>query len=229
MSLITLNTPRLSGQVRELTVVFTDLENFTALNEQLQERTVPILNEFMERMVKIIRDESKPIHRRGYVNKFLGDGLMFFFGSPYDNESHAIDAVTTVMRMQDAMVDFNQFLTDQDLPEVRMRAGISTGNMVVGDAGAEDASDYTVLGDAVNFGSRLEGANKATGTLVLISEQTMQFAKDLVLCRPVAKLQVVGKSVGVNVYEPIVPADKAPDQQQGICRRNSIPYRRLHS
>lgn len=200
---------RLDGQVREMTVVFTDLEGFTTLSEELEERTVRLLNEFMGRMVKIIRDENKPIHRRAIVNKFLGDGIMFFFGAPHDNESHALDAVSTVLRMQEAMVPFNESLAAKDLPGVRMRVGVATGRMVVGDAGSEDASDYTVLGNVVNLSSRLEGANKSTGTYVLINDRNAEVVSDAFLCRPIAKLQVVGQSTGAIAYEPLCYRDGA--------------------
>ena len=203
----------LEGESRELTVVFTDLAGFTTISEKLKERVVPILNEYMGRMVSIIRDSKKPSNRQGYRNKFLGDGIMFFFGAPYHNATHAVDAVATVLNMQEAMGPFNEWLAAQNLPAVKMRAGISTGQMVVGDAGSPDASDYTVLGDDVNFGARLESANKATGTLVMVSQRTRTLCGSLFLFRPVARLQVVGKTMGLLVYEPICFHENATPEQ----------------
>ena len=203
----------LEGESRELTVVFTDLAGFTSISEKLKERVVPILNEYMGRMVDIIRDSKKPSNRRGYRNKFLGDGIMFFFGAPYHNATHAVDAVATVLNMQEAMGPFNEWLAAQELPAVKMRAGISTGQMVVGDAGSPDASDYTVLGDDVNFGARLESANKATGTLVMVSQRTRTLCGNLFLFRPIARLQVVGKTMGLLVYEPICFHENATPEQ----------------
>ncbi|MBL4702541.1 MAG: adenylate/guanylate cyclase domain-containing protein, partial [Phycisphaeraceae bacterium] len=144
------DTARLDGELKEMTVVFTDLAGFTTLSEKLRERTVPILNEYMGLMVPIIRKHT------GYVNKFLGDGMMFFYAAPLDNPNHASDAVITSLELQHAMIDFNRRLKAQDLPQVAVRIGMSTGEMVVGDAGSEDASDYTVLGDTVNLAARLE-------------------------------------------------------------------------
>ena len=200
----------LEGQLRELTVVFTDLAGFTSLSERLRERTVPILNEYMELMVPIIRQHN------GYVNKFLGDGIMFFYGAPRGNQYHAIDAVKTALKMQEAMVGFNGHLAGQDLPSVKMRVGISSGNMVVGDAGSADASDYTVLGDAVNLGSRLESANKATGTSILLNARVAMLIEDVFLLRPIGRLQVVGKTQGIMTFEPLCIHDQADDDARRL-------------
>ena len=209
---------RFDGEVRELSVVFTDLAGFTTLSEQLQERTVPLLNDFMSRMVPVVRKNN------GYVNKFLGDGMMFFYGAPVDNQMHAADAVSTVLRMQELMGPFNEELTKQNLPNVAMRCGVSSGNMVVGDAGSvlatrreDEASDYTVLGDVVNLGSRLEGANKATGTLIMINERTAELVEDMFLLRPVGRLQVVGKTKGVMTFEPLAWLEQATDAQRELA------------
>ncbi len=203
-----------AGQERELTVVFTDLAGFTALSEKLREKTVALLNEYMGIMVKVIRPADREPARRGYVNKFLGDGIMFFYGAPYDNEHHAEDAVETVLKMQAQMPEFNATLAARGLPTLAMRAGLSTGLMVVGDAGPSEASDYTVLGDAVNLGARLESANKQTGTSVLISDRTRELIGDRFLLRPVGKLQVVGRADGEMCFEPLSPADSATDEQK---------------
>ena len=101
------------------------------------------------------------------------------------------------------------------MPPLTVRAGVSTGKMVVGDAGAgEKGSDYTVLGDAVNFGSRLEGANKYFGTLVMVSGRTAECAADQFLFRPLGKLRVVGKSLGVEVFEAVCPIAEVTDVQK---------------
>ena len=200
------DTARLDGELKEMTVVFTDLAGFTTLSEKLRERTVPILNEYMGLMVPIIRKYS------GYVNKFLGDGMMFFYAAPIDNPDHAVDSVKTALELQHAMVDFNRKLHSQDLPQVSVRIGISTGNMVVGDAGSEDASDYTVLGDSVNLGARLESANKYTGTAILINDTCKGQLGDTFLLRPVGKLQVVGKSESIMTWEPMCLRADATDR-----------------
>ncbi|MFG0248711.1 MAG: adenylate/guanylate cyclase domain-containing protein, partial [Phycisphaeraceae bacterium JB051] len=152
--------------------------------------------------------------------KFLGDGIMFFYSAPRDNPQHAIASVRTALEMQHAMVDFNRRLHSQDLPQVSVRIGISTGNMVVGNAGSighvvsdqDRASDYTVLGDSVNLGARLESANKYTGTAILINDTCKGQLGDIFLLRPVGKLQVVGKSESIMTWEPLCLAGDATDR-----------------
>jgi adenylate cyclase len=199
---------RLEGERREISVCFTDLVDFTALSERLKEETVPLLNEFMGEMVPVIRA------RNGYVNKFLGDGIMFFFGAPRRNEQHAIDAVVTALSMQRALEQFNREEHRLQLPDLAMRVGISTGMMVVGDAGSHDASDYTVLGDAVNLGARLESANKLTGTRILMSGRTAELLDGQFLLRPIGRLQVAGKSEGVMTFEALAASADADERQK---------------
>lgn len=208
----------IEGEVRELTVVFTDLEGFTKISERLREGAVELLNEYLKLMTPLIRDHN------GYRNKFLGDGMMFFYGAPEWNPDHAIHAVATVLKMQEMMVKLNEtmvlrrFVGGEELPELRMRTGVSTGKMIVGDAGPEEASDYTVLGDTVNLGSRLESANKALGTRILLSERTVELLpKDLFLIRPIARLKVIGLSKPVMTYEPLSLLTEASESQRQMA------------
>lgn len=203
---------RLDGEVREMTVVFTDLAGFTTLSEKLKERTVELLNDFLSAMVPVIRD----MHH-GYVNKFLGDGIMFFYGAPLQNPRHATDAVATVLDMLKVLKEFNVGLSERGLPGLSLRAGISSGDMVVGDAGSKDASDYTVLGDCVNFGARLESANKALGTCALLSQRTVELVDSQFLVRPVGKIQVVGKTEGVETYEVLSYMQDATAEQKRLA------------
>lgn len=187
-----------AGQIREMSVVFTDLEGFTTISEVLRERTVAMLSDYMTEMVPLIRANS------GFVNKFLGDGIMFFYNAPVKaNSDHAFDAVRTIFELQKAMIPFNAKLKAQNLPPLNMRAGMTTGNMVVGDAGSQESADYTVLGDSVNLSARLEGANKITGTACLMVKRTVELLGDRVIFRPVANLQVKGKQQAVITYEPL--------------------------
>lgn len=217
------DTVRLDGQEKELTVVFTDMENSTAIAEQLKARTVALLNEYMAAMVPVIRRHG------GYVNKFLGDGIMFFFGAPRENERHARDAVAAVLEMHRCMAPFNRAMAERGFPPVAMRAGVSTGLMVVGDAGPADgsASDYTVLGDAVNLGARLESANKFFGTRILASARTRRLAGAEFVFRPVGTLRVKGKTEGVMVYEPLCRAEETTPELSrlvALSERMSAAY-----
>jgi len=210
----------LEGEEKELTVVFTDLAGFTSVSERLGTATIGIINEYMGRMVPVIRQHH------GYVNKFLGDGIMFFYGAPRENKHHAPDAVKTIMQMQRELTGFNQQLAERDLPEVKMRVGVATGKMIVGDAGPPDAADYTVLGDVVNLSARLESANKATGTLMMIADRTLQLLDGAYLTRPLARLQVVGKTEGVTVHEPLCEVDRATDDLRRLVELTETMFNR---
>jgi adenylate cyclase len=178
---------------------------------------VPLLNAYLGLMEPVIREHH------GLVNKFLGDGIMFFFGAPApypgDPRGHAAAAVDSVFAMQAKLMEFNATMTALDLPPMAMRAGICTGEMVVGNAGSAVRSDYTVLGDRVNFASRLESANKATGTLVLLSERTADLAGDRYLMRKIGRLQVAGKQDSDMAYEPLALAALATDAQHRLARQ----------
>jgi class 3 adenylate cyclase len=204
---------KFEGQVREMTVCFTDLGNFTPLTAKLKEQTVPLLNRIFDAVVPEIRKHN------GYVNKFLGDGVMFFFGAPRQNPRHALDAVNSVLDIQIAMRRINAELTERGLPNVTLRAGVNTGNMVVGDAGSEKASDYTVLGDDVNLASRMESANKQLGTMMLVSARTVELAGEEhgVLLRPVGQIRVVGRDEPVEAFEVMCRESEATPGQRRLA------------
>lgn len=207
---------RLRGEVRELTVVFTDLADFTSQMERLGASTVPLLNEYMSHMVPVVRRYG------GYLNKFLGDGLMFFFGAPRPSATHARDAILTVLDMYKELDTLNVTLVERGLPKLEMRAGISTGPMVVGDAGSDDACDYTVLGDAVNLGARLESANKHLGTCVLMSADTARQVESDVLLRPVGRLKIIGREEPVDCFEPLTRTADATDTHRAVARCSAL-------
>ena len=204
---------RFDGEKREMTVVFTDLAGFTSLSDKLGEKIVPLLNELLGQLVPVIRD-----HHQGLVNKFLGDGIMFFFNAPKEDPHHAADAVATVLDMHTAIETFNQRLALRGLPPISMRAGICTGEMIVGDAGGAGAADYTVLGDAVNLASRLEAANKHTGTRTLMTARTVELLGTQFIVRPVGKLKVVGKDEAVDVFEPLVASKTATPADEKLAQ-----------
>jgi adenylate cyclase len=166
----------------------------------------------MSVMVAVIR------RRGGLVNKFLGDGIMFFFGAPaMPDPLHPEHAVNTVLEMHQALAQFNEVIREEGLPELHMRCGVSTGNMVVGNAGPEDARDYTVLGDAVNLGARLEAANKACNTRVLVTERTYNLTRNSFLYIPVGKLKVRGRSEGSMTYEAVCRIEEATAEQKQLA------------
>lgn len=199
------------GENREVTVVFTDFANFTALSEKMGEKIVLVLNQLLGELVPVIREAHQ-----GYVNKFLGDGIMFFYNAPKLIRDHATDAVATVLDMQVKLKEFNVRLRERGLPELAMRGGIASGVVVVGDAGYVDRGEYTCLGDAVNLSSRLEGANKITGTHTLINDRAAELMEGQFLVRPIGRIQAVGKSAAIMCFEPIVRATEASDEQRKL-------------
>jgi class 3 adenylate cyclase/CHASE2 domain-containing sensor protein len=200
----------LDGELREMTVVFTDLVGFTSLAEEMREAAVKLLGEYMALMVPLIRAHH------GFVSKFIGDGLMFFYGAPQNNPHHAADAVETVIQMQRAMKEFAESVKRRGLKELSMRAGVNSATMIVGDAGMETAADYTPLGDGMNLGSRLEGANKAFGTRILISARTVFLCDGKYLVRRIANIVVKGKREAVMAHEPLGLAEKGTDEQRKL-------------
>ena len=202
---------RLAGELKEITVVFTDLAGFTSLTEKMRERAVEILSEYMALVIPLIRSH------RGYVSKFIGDGLMFFYGAPLENPNQAADAVDTAVEMLNAVDGFASALAKRGLDRLGLRIGINTATMVVGDTGIDTAADYTPLGDGMNLGSRLEGANKMFGTRILISARTVYQLNGRYLVRKVANLIVKGKTEAVMAYEPLCRAEGATASQKELA------------
>ncbi|MBT9443958.1 MAG: adenylate/guanylate cyclase domain-containing protein, partial [Acidovorax sp.] len=158
---------RLGGEAREVTLMFTDLANFTTLSEQLSaEQTVEVLTAYFNAMTPIVHATG------GTVDKFIGDAVMAFWGAPLDDPQHAEHAVTAAILMQQAMQVLVADLRARGLPPIHMRIGLHTGRVVVGNVGSEQRFSYTAIGDAVNLAARLEGANKAFGTGILLSAAT---------------------------------------------------------
>jgi class 3 adenylate cyclase/CHASE2 domain-containing sensor protein len=201
---------RMEGEVREMTVVFSDLAGFTTFTEKLREKAVKILGRYMVKMVPPIREHHGLIHR------FMGDGIMFSYNAPIPNPNMADDAVATILEMHANLAKLNEELVAEGYPALSMRIGINTAMAVIGDSGSEEASEYACLGDATNTAARLEGANSATGTHSLISARTVELLAGKYLVRPVAKLLLVGKTEGIMTYEPLVIMESAIDAQKKL-------------
>jgi adenylate cyclase len=189
------------------TVFFSDIKGFSSLGELLTATTlVKLLNTYFSEMTTLIHA------RNGIIDKFVGDGLMAFWTAPFSRgESHATDACLAALEQQHAVEKLREHLSDilglrRDLPEFSVRMGLTTGDLVVGTIGAPDARSFTVIGDTVNLASRLEGANKAYETSILVDEGTFQLAQNDVEGREIDFLTVVGKVEPVRVYEIMAPA-----------------------
>jgi adenylate cyclase len=186
---------RLGGVAREVTVMFTDLDHFTTLSEQLTaEQTVELLTAYFNAMTPLVHATG------GTVDKFIGDALMAFWGAPLDDPLHAEHAVRTALAMQAAMPALDEQLRERGLPPLQMRIGVHTGRVVVGNVGSVQRFSYTVIGDAVNLAARLEEANKALGTRILVSGATAALLPADIALQALDALQVKGRSELVQVF-----------------------------
>jgi adenylate cyclase len=185
--------PRPGGAVRALTVVFADIAGFTGLSERLGDRIFPLLSSYLDTMSREVNSHG------GTIDKFIGDAVMAFWGAPAANADHAVDACRAALACQRAL-RASGLLDDGGRP-LRVRIGVNSGNMLVGNIGSEVRLNYTVIGDAVNVANRLEGANKEYGTEIIIGEETRRLAGDRVQVRELDRLMVYGRAGGLAIYE----------------------------
>ncbi len=201
---------RLGGEERVITVLFSDLADFTSMSERMTPGDlVRLLNAYLTEMTRIVLDEG------GIVDKFEGDAVMAEFGAPLELPDHADHAVGAGLRMQRRLAELREVWREQGRPEMRCRVGINTGPMVVGNMGSEQVFDYTVMGDAVNLASRLEGANKRYDTFLMISEFTLRtLTPGRFRTRILDVIQVKGKTQSVRVYEVTGETAEPPDPER---------------
>lgn len=214
---------RFDGEAREMTVAFSDLAGFTPLLDEIGEQAVPVLAEYMGRMVPIIRAQQ------GYVAQLLGDGIFFFFGAPEPDTDHATHAVAAILSMHAALEEFNVQLRGRGLLPLGMRAGVGSGRVIIGDAGPPEASAYTALGATTNLAARLESANKLFGTRTLVTDRTVELLNGAFLVRPVANLRAVGKKTGVQVYEPLCAMSAATPQLRCLVQHTTLVVKAYQS
>ena len=187
---------RLGGERKELTVLFSDIAGFTTISESLTpEQLVTFLNEYLSAMTEII------FHYHGTLDKYEGDAIMAFWGAPIHADNHPLLCCQTAVEMQKRLALLREKWKQEGKPHLEVRIGINTGDMVVGNMGGVGRFDYTVMGDSVNLGSRLEGANKQYHTFIMISERTHELVKKHVISRELDLLIVKGKTKPIKVYE----------------------------
>jgi adenylate cyclase len=184
---------RPGGSIRPMTVLFADIAGFTGLSERLGDRIVPLLGKYFDCM-------SREIHANaGTIDKFIGDAVMAFWGAPAPNPDHALGACRAALACQRALRMSG--LTDDNGRPLGVRIGINSGSVLVGNIGSEVRLNYTVIGDAVNVASRLEGVNKQYGTQIIIGEETRRLAGDRIRVRELDRLAVYGRAAGLQIYE----------------------------
>jgi adenylate cyclase len=187
----------LAGESRRMTVLFSDIHGFASIAESLDPRDLPrLMNEFLTRMTRVIQ------RHRGTIDKYMGDSVMAFWGAPLEDSRHAGNATLAALAMHREMDDLNQLFRDWGWPELRLGIGINTGVMSVGNMGSEFRMAYTVMGDAVNLGARLEGLTRVYGVDTLVSQFTRD-AVDGVVFVEIDRVCVRGREEPVSIYEPL--------------------------
>ncbi len=187
---------------KELTVMFCDMRGFTKMSEQMEPTQLQaLLNSVFNRLTDIIRSN------RGTIDKYMGDCVMAFWGAPVDIPNHAHLAVKTSMEMANAVRKINEEHRAKGIPEIGVGIGLNTGTMCVGNMGSEVRQAYTVIGDAVNLGSRLEGLSKAYGVDIVVSESTRKLATDFAW-QELDRVRVKGKEQAVGIFWPLAPANR---------------------
>ena len=187
---------QLGGEEREMTAYFSDIAGFSSISENLTpSKLVIVLNEYLTEMCNII------IGYEGTVDKFEGDAIIAFWGAPTIQADHAKQACFASVDMNNRLFELRDKWKSEGVPQLSVRMGLNTGPMVVGNMGSIQKKNYTIMGDAVNLASRLEGANKAYGSKMMISESTYRACEADVDVRELDTIRVVGKSEAVTVYE----------------------------
>jgi adenylate cyclase len=189
---------QLGGRKERMTVLFSDIRGFTTISEQLDPGALSdLLNSYLTPMTDLV------FSNKGTLDKYMGDAVMAFFGAPISYPEHAKMGVKCALEMLEKLSELQKQYKEQGLPPIDVGIGLNTGEMSVGNMGSETVRSYTVMGDAVNLGSRLEGINKQYGTRIIISEFTYQDVKDDFICREIDWVKVKGKLEPVKIYEVV--------------------------
>jgi adenylate cyclase len=186
------------GERRVLTVLFSDIRGFTTYSEQhTPEEVVGALQEYLTSLVEVV------FRHRGTLDKFIGDATMAFFGAPFENPDHALQACRAAVEMSDAVARLNERWKAAGREPFVTGFGIATGEMLVGNFGSSQRFTYTVIGDQVNLGARLESLNKEyeTARHIIISQGTYELVRDHVVVRPLGSVTVKGKHQAVDIFD----------------------------
>ena len=187
----------MEGESREMTVLFTDVRGFTSISEGLDPRALSqLMNSFLTPLTEVI------YRHRGTIDKYMGDCIMAFWGAPVRNPEHARYGVLAALEMQQKLKSLQPEFEAKNWPEVRIGVGLNTGRMSVGNMGSRIRRAYTVMGDAVNLASRLEGITKEYGADIIVGEDTKAAVQGVVFME-IDRVRVKGKEVAVAIFEPV--------------------------
>ncbi len=187
---------KLGGEKREMTVLFSDIRGFTTISEKLKpEELVALLNDYLTPMTDLVFENA------GTIDKYMGDAIMAFWGAPLTQPDHARRACRTALQMMRRLHELQKGWEEQGLPHLDIGIGLNSGPMAVGNMGSLQRFDYTVMGDNVNLGSRLEGINKEYRTNIIVSEFTEKLVREQMVCRELDAVRVKGKNEPVHIFE----------------------------
>lgn len=203
----------LAGENREMTVLFSDVRGFTTISEGLgPTQLTELMNDFLTPMTKVIHAH------RGTIDKYIGDAIMAFWGAPLADPQHAHRAVQAAMDMVAQLHALEEHFKAKGWPSIQIGIGVNTGDMTVGNMGSEFRLAYTVMGDAVNLGSRLEGLTKTYGVSIIVSEFTRAAAMDFAY-KELDCVRVKGKEHPVKIYEPLgLMSELTPEVRQELAQ-----------
>jgi len=200
--------PVLGGETRDVTVLFSDLEGFTSISEKMTPaELVAFMNEYLSAMTEIIES------RGGYIDKYIGDSIVAVFGAPADDSDHARNAAHAALGCRARLDELNRGSAAFQGNKVRHRMGLNSGAALVGNIGSRRRFNYSVMSDAVNVASRLEGANKYYGTTIAASEMTVALTGSTFAWRELDAIRVQGRSTPVKIYELLAEAGRETPQQ----------------
>ena len=194
----------MAGERREMTVLFADIRGFTAISETLSAAALKdLLNRFFTPMTRVI------FEHRGTIDKYVGDMVMAFWGAPLADPEHARHAVAAALAMRNEAERLRADFRAEGLPDVDIGIGLNSGAMNVGNMGSDYRRSYTVLGDAVNLGSRLEGLTRFYGAGIVVGEETRAGQEDAFLFRRLDRVRVKGRSEPLTIHEPLCGREAA--------------------
>ncbi|MDR1488208.1 MAG: hypothetical protein LBI26_00460 [Holosporales bacterium] len=201
-------TPTLGGQTKNITIMFTDIENFSVISENLPAEYLMLhLSEYFDTITQEIMNNS------GIIDKYIGDSIMALWGAPNNDDDQCINACYAALRCQELINELRIKWAPLGKPAFPTRIGIHSGSVIVGNIGSHNRMNFTAIGDAVDIASRLEGINKLYGTNILVSENVESAARGKVLFRIIDKIAVKGKNIGTVIFEPLCAMKDADDQK----------------
>jgi adenylate cyclase len=204
--------PALGGEMRNVTMFFSDLSGFSSIAETMTPgELVTLMNEYLSAMTDIIESHG------GYVDKYIGDSIVAMFGAPADDPAHARNAVRAALKCHDKLAELNANNPAFAGRGLSHRIGLNSGEAVVGNIGSRRRFNYTVMSDTVNVASRLEGANKYYGTAIMASETTMAQTGDTFAWRELDAIRVLGRGEVIKVFEPLAAKGAESAEQTNVA------------